>query len=90
MSHLSESLERLRILINDPTHPLSADWLAAQCGCDPVSLRRALAGELAFLPDGNHQFMFELAKAIREDPDNGADLDTILANLPVVRVKNQA
>lgn len=36
MSHLTEAVERLRILVNDPTHALTAEWLADQCG---VSLR---------------------------------------------------
>lgn len=82
MSHLSESIEQLRILANDPTHALTANWLAEQCGCEPESMRRALGGELNFLPDGNHQFIFELAKSIREDPGRAANLDDTVANLP--------
>ena len=85
MSHLTEAVERLRILVNDPTHALTTEWLADQCGCEPQNMRRALAGELDSLPDGNHQFLFELDKSIRNDPNRGARLDDLVAELPVGR-----
>lgn len=89
MSHLSEAVERLRILVNDPTHALTAEWLAEQCGCEVTHMRRALAGELDSLPDGNHQFLFELDKSIRNDPSNGARPDALVANLSVGRPRKQ-
>jgi len=85
MSHLSDAIERLRILVNDPTHALTTDWLADQCGCDTTDMRQALSGELDHLPDGNHQFLFEMDKSIRNDPSHGANPDELVARLDVGR-----
>lgn len=85
MTHLTDAIERLRILVHDPAHALTSDWLAEQCGCSVSDIRYALSGDLNRLPDGNHQFLFELDKAIRSDPSHGARPDELVAHLTVGR-----